>query len=169
MIFLQFHIYNLLLRQYPYDLFKRFQDGGNLFATTIYVLCSAINKLAQNVMIIEGTLLYRGLGGLMEFPDSFFFPDENGRRGYVEWGFLSTTSNKETALQYSGVKEGKPKAMVIEFPVTSIDRGGSVKVFSQYPQVIDRSFLFYLSKVSPSSVVFFCLTLFLCYLTHAGS
>jgi hypothetical protein len=130
----QFYLYNLLLRRYPLKEYEEFQEGGNLFATTIYVLCSAVNKLARHVKIAEGTLLYRGLGGKMELPDSFYVADENGRRGYCEWGFMSTTSSKQTALQYSGVKEGSEKAMVLEMAATAVDRGASVGSFSQYPQ-----------------------------------
>jgi hypothetical protein len=44
--------------------------------------------------------LFRGLGGRTELPDSFYTPDEHGRLGYMEWGFLSTTSHWETAVEY---------------------------------------------------------------------
>jgi hypothetical protein len=94
-------------------------------------------KIARVMRIPEGTKLYRGLGGLMELPDSFFKADPNGCRGFAEWGFLSTTSNKQIALQYSGVREGRPFAMVLEISISSVDRGASIKDFSQYPQVLD--------------------------------
>lgn len=132
MLLVQFYIYNASLRRYPADVVESFSS----FATTIYVLCSAVNKLAKSVKIPNTTLLYRGLGRMAELPDSFRSADDRGRTGYVEWGFLSTTSNKEIAMQYSGVKEGNLKAMVIEFPTTSIDRGGCVEAFSQYPKVL---------------------------------
>jgi NLR family CARD domain-containing protein 3 len=120
----------MILRRYPED-FEKY----NKFVTTIYVLCSCINKLAKTVTLTHGTLLYRGLGRMDELPKSFSEADEYGRKGYVEWGFMSTTSEKEVALRYSGVREGNAKAMVIEFPATSVDRGGCVKDFSQYPKV----------------------------------
>ena len=55
-------------------------------------------------------ILYRGLGGLTELPDSFVNPVENGCTGYCEFGFMSTTADRDVAVQYSGVKENKPKA-----------------------------------------------------------
>ena len=104
----QFEIYNAVLRQFPEHIYSIFRNGANLFPTTIFVLVSAIQKLARVVRISEGTHLYRGLGGLLELPDCFFRPDEHGRRGYTEWGFMSTTSHKAVALQrpwWSGRKQ----------------------------------------------------------------
>lgn len=73
---------------------------------------------------------------MAELPDSFDTADAFGRKGYVEFGFSSTTSEMQIALEYSGIKEGNLNAMVIELEATAIDRGGCVKAFSQYPQVI---------------------------------
>jgi hypothetical protein len=135
----QFEIYNAVLRRFPEHIFSVFRDGGNLFPTTIFVLVSAIQKLARVVHVREGTHLYRGLGGLMELPECFFRPDQHGRRGYTEWGFMSTTSNKAVALQYSGVREGRPAAMVLVMRSSAIDRGACIEAFSQYPQVSVRA------------------------------
>jgi hypothetical protein len=60
----------------------------------------------------SGTPLYRGLGGTMALPESFFTADEHGCSGYMDWGLMSTTSNLETAVEYSGAKEDKPLPMV---------------------------------------------------------
>jgi hypothetical protein len=92
-------VYNAILRRYPKDVFDQFSEGGNLFATTIHVLVSAAIRLARATRLPSGLELYRGLGGLMELPDSFFRADANGCRGYAEWGFLSTTSDRAVALQ----------------------------------------------------------------------
>lgn len=131
-------VYNMMSRQFPrrtiaqdfcYDDYK---DGDNLFSTTIFVLASAVQKLARQTVVPEGALLYRGLGGLTVLPSFFSAPDEHGCKGYTEWGFMSTTSKKEIALQYSGVYESKPKASVIVIHPNSIDRGASIQDFSQY-------------------------------------
>ncbi len=81
------------------DVFSTFHAGNNLYATTIHILVSAVVKIARAMKLPPGLELFRGLGGLMELPDSFARPDANGCRGYMEWGFLSTTSNKAVAIE----------------------------------------------------------------------
>jgi ankyrin repeat protein len=127
-----YQVYNVILRRYPEEKFKLFQEGGNMFATTIFVLVSAVTKVAKCTRIPEGTLLFRGLGGLMDLPDHFFNADENGCSGFVDWGFMSTTSDRDVALGYSGVKQRRPKAMVMVIEVSSVDKGADISLFSQY-------------------------------------
>ena len=43
----QYMVYNCVLRQWPADMFRLFQEGRNLFPTTIFVLVSAIQKIAR--------------------------------------------------------------------------------------------------------------------------
>jgi hypothetical protein len=76
-----------------------FREGGNLFATTIHVLASAVLNIARSTRLPSGLELYRGLGGLSELPGSFLRADANGCRGYAEWGFLSTTSDRAVAVE----------------------------------------------------------------------
>ncbi len=93
----QFVRYNTALRRCPladYDLMK---EAGNLYATTISVLVSAVQKIARAMKLTEGLRLYRGLGGLMDLPKEFFTADALGCKGFVEWGFMSTTSNKQVS------------------------------------------------------------------------
>ncbi len=78
---------------------SKFRAGGNLYATTIHILVSAVIKIARAMKLPSGLELFRGLGGLTELPDSFFRVDANGCRGYAEWGFLSTTSNRAVAVE----------------------------------------------------------------------
>jgi hypothetical protein len=103
-----YQVYNVILRRYPEQMFKSFKEGGSSFATTIFVLVSAVMKVAKCTRIPDGTLLYRGLGGLMDLPDHFFSADENGASGFVDWGYMSTTSDRDVALGYSGVKQRRP-------------------------------------------------------------
>ncbi len=42
-----------------------------------------------------GLPLYRGLGGNVSMPPSFYKTDENFCRGFAEWGFMSTTSDRQ--------------------------------------------------------------------------
>ena len=67
-----FQVYNTVLRRYPMDVYKRFEAGGNRFATTIHVLVSAVVKIARVMKLPPGLELYRGLGGLAELPESFY-------------------------------------------------------------------------------------------------
>ena len=136
----QYDLLNCLLRQFPKDRFDGYLNGSNLFSTTIAVLTSAIQKIARNASITEGTIFYRGLSRRMELPDAFFRPDGKGRRGFAEWGFLSTTCDKGIALAYSYSGEDQadataPMPMVIQFSSSAVDRGASIFVFSQYPKV----------------------------------
>ena len=128
-----FHVYNTILRRHKKEDYEVFKNAHNLFPTTIFVLVSAIIKIARVISIPPGLDLYRGLGGEAELPESFWTADEFGCRGYMEWGFLSTTSHRETAIQYSGVMEGKPLPMAIKTNSASIDRGACIKDLSQYP------------------------------------
>lgn len=101
-------VYNLILRRFPLREYEAYRDGGNCFATTIAVLASAVAKMARVTKLPPGLELFRGLGGLVDLPEEFWRSDENGCRGYTEYGFMSTTSNKATALEYSGAKEKRP-------------------------------------------------------------
>jgi hypothetical protein len=77
-------------------------------------------------------LLYHGMGGRAELPDIFFQADAQGCTGYAEWGFTSTTADRDVALQYSGIKEGLHRVMVMVIETSSIDRGADLSQFSQY-------------------------------------
>ena len=65
----------------------------------MHVLLSAVLKLMRVVRIPAGLALYRGLGGRLDLPSSFKEADGDGLYGYAEWGFLSTTSSREVAVQ----------------------------------------------------------------------
>ncbi len=91
----QFVLYNAALRRWPAADYARMEDAGNLYATTIHVLVSAVQKVARAMLLPAGLLLYRGLGGLLDLPPQFFAADERGCKGFVEWGFMSTTAKKQ--------------------------------------------------------------------------
>jgi hypothetical protein len=126
-----FQVLNTILRQYPEDQYTTFKNGGNLFTTTIFVLVSAVQKISRRIRILPGTLLYRGLGGRLDLPKSLLQIDENGCRGFAEWGFMSTTTDKQVALDYSGALQKRLKAAVLVIYPSSVDRGADISVFSQ--------------------------------------
>ena len=76
--------------------------------------------------------LYRGLGGLT-LPAGLTVADGLGRRGIMEYGFLSTSANMDMAVNYSGQREGRPHAMVLQLEVDAVNRGASIADFSQFP------------------------------------
>jgi ankyrin repeat protein len=139
-----FVIYNAVLRQFPEDIYTVFRDGNNTFPTTIFVLVSAVNKLSRFMNIPPGTLLYRGLGGTLDFPDRFTRADPHcatpNALGFLEYGFMSTTADKSIAVQYSGVQQHKPRAGILQISPNSVDRGADISEFSQYPA--EKEFLF---------------------------
>jgi hypothetical protein len=77
-----FVVYNGILRRFPKELYDVFAESDNRFSTTIFVLVSAVQKLSRCMNIPAGMMLYRGLGGTLELPDSFTTADENGCKGY---------------------------------------------------------------------------------------
>jgi hypothetical protein len=144
-----FAIYNAILRRFPKDIYDVYDKADNKFSTTIFVLVSAVQKLSRCMNIPVGTLLYRGLGGNMQLPDTFFVPSEfcvpskicktPNALGYTEFGFMSTTQERSVAVKYSGVRDNKPKASIMEIHPNSVDRGADISDFSQYPS--EKEFL----------------------------
>jgi len=124
-----FDIYNSILRQNKS--FDSLKEGDNLFSTTIFVLVSAVQKVARFTRIPLGTLFYRGLSGC-DLPDVFFQNDNYGCSGYAEWAFLSTTADRNVALGYSGVRAKRVKATLMVIEASSIDRGADISELSQY-------------------------------------
>ena len=69
-------------------------------------------------------------------PTSFWEKNEQGVRGGVEAGFMSTTTSRAVAVGYSGGPEagGEGRApMVLEMGQGMIDRGADIGFLSQYP------------------------------------
>jgi len=111
-----------------YSAFKvadRIAKSKNKFPSTIHVLASAIKKLQGSSENVQGSRLYRGLGRLdiRDFVKS---------RGFTERAFMSTTKSLKIAMEYSGIKDGKP-ASVLAMEVSKVDGGAVLGGFSQYP------------------------------------
>jgi len=136
-------IYNSVLAQWssPPSVWNTLRDGGNLFTATLSVLVSAVQKLSAISAIPDGLKLYRGTGGLACLPAHFTNPDAYNCRGMTEWCFMSSSKQKSVAIQYSGVEQGRPHAMVLEIEPSRADRGAVVSEFSQYPGEEETLFL----------------------------
>lgn len=140
-----FVVYNSILRQFPSNVFEAFKVHANLFSTTIFVLASALQKLARQSRVSPETPLFRGLGGsgkfTLELPDSFFKPDDKHCTGYMDFGFQSFTADKDTALTYSGVYQHKPSACMLQIYTNTIDRAADISGFSQFPKEKEFTFV----------------------------
>ena len=124
--------YNNQLRKIAQPSDDAISERDKTYSTTIFVLGSAIVKLTKLQRISTGMRLFRGVNGL-RFPDRFQQPDNSGRKGITEYAFMSTTGSFDIALQYSGVADDGARASTIfEIEVGSVDRGASIKEFSQY-------------------------------------
>ena len=60
-------------------------------------------------------------------------PCEFFEKGLTEFGFMSTTSSKKVATDYSGAKLGNPMATVLAMQCGAVDRAAQLTEFSQFP------------------------------------
>ena len=104
----------------------------NLYSTSILVLQSAVLKLAAKTKVPVMRKVYRGIG--MKLGDEWFEPNKRGVICGVELAFMSTTTNMEIALDYSGVGKSEVGFM-FEFDVGAVDCGAQLDTLSQYPGV----------------------------------
>ena len=107
------------------DINAWYKRSGHRFTNTIHALASAIKKLQAIADDAPATRLYRGLGGLSvrEFLASLGFADK---------AFLSTTKDRDVALEYSGVKQGGV-GTVLCIETSATTNGAVIVFFSQYP------------------------------------
>ena len=131
--------YNAVLRGYgdaPGSTFladaARKLTKGNRYVTTIHAINSAVIKLSK---LSKAGKVYRGVCyGLL--PEQFWKGDESGVKGGIEFGFQSTTREREQAVHYAKgggwAKEGDAMT-VMEMQMGMIDRGADLSWLSQYP------------------------------------
>ena len=99
--------YNAILRGFGAALE---QCKGNTYTTSLHAINSCIVK---NSKLTKATKVFRGISGGM-LPKSFWEANDQGVRGGIEAAFMSTTYDRNVAMQYaSGGEEGKP-ALVFE-------------------------------------------------------
>ena len=55
-------------------------------------------------------------------PEAFWLDNEHGLKGGIELGFMSTTTNRATAVQYMN-QEKKTARMIFEIKMGMVDRG----------------------------------------------
>ena len=104
---------------------------ANLYSTSIHTLVSASQKLSRKTKIPEGRKVFRGMGRT-KLGAEWSKSDARGARSGVELGFMSTTFNRNVALEYSGVKRGTA-GTILEIEVGAVDSGARLDPLSQYP------------------------------------
>ena len=106
---------------------------GNLYATTLHVINSAIVKLSK---LSYAHKVYRGIRD-KGLPDAFWKANESGVKGGIETAFMSTTLDRNVAMQYAG--DGKI-GVIFEIQQGMIDRGADLMWISQYPHEREITF-----------------------------
>jgi NLR family CARD domain-containing protein 3 len=114
---------NAILRSYPPEILDILL--GNTMSTTLFCVASALKKLAKGTEVPEGGKVYRGLGKML-LPRQFWVPHGSPAwRGGVERAFMSTTTDKDVAMFYTG-----GRGTVVEISVGRIQNGGDVSWIS---------------------------------------
>lgn len=99
---------------------------GNVYATTLHVVNSALQVLST---LTKSQKVYRGIsGGLL--PPSFNEADEVAFKGGIEYAFMSTTSDRDVAVNYA---RASGNGLVFEFWMGIVDKGANLSDVSQYP------------------------------------
>jgi NLR family CARD domain-containing protein 3 len=74
--------------------------------------------------------VYRGVSGVL--PEDFWQANEHGVKGGVELGFMSTTTNRSTAIGYIMSQQNQTAKMLFEIEMGMIDRGAASCVNSSH-------------------------------------
>ena len=106
------------------------KSSGHRFTNTIHALASGIKKLQGLAAKQPSTRLYRGLGGLSvaAFAASCGFTDK---------AFMSTTKDRNIALEYSGVHKGLV-GTVLCIETSTTNDGAVISEFSQAQNLKSR-------------------------------
>jgi hypothetical protein len=133
-----FELYNLVLRAYGNSpkgvtpqystVYPGFHVEGR-FTTTLHVLNSAVLKLSR---LQPALTVYRGISR-MKLPKVFIEKNDRNIRGGVEYGFMSTTSDKEVALTFAKSADMNSASTLVVAEMGMVDRGATLDWLSQYP------------------------------------
>ena len=97
---------------------------GNNYTTTLHLINSAVIKLSKTTNVSK---VYRGLSG-RALPTTMLKANEHAVRGGVEFAFLSTSTSRAVAEQYSN----GPVGVIFEIQQGLTDRGADIQWLSQY-------------------------------------
>ena len=93
-------------------------------------MCRCVLKLSK---LTKACKVWRGIKDA-KLPTEFWVPNELGMRGGIEYGFSSTTTDKDQVILYAngGGKAGDSVA-IFEMRMGMGDRGADLTWLSQYP------------------------------------
>ena len=74
---------------------RHLRTANQISYVTFVRQVSAVQKIARIMPLPPGLSLYRGLGGTVSLPACFYKTDEHLCRGFAEWGFMSTTADRQ--------------------------------------------------------------------------
>ena len=77
---------------------------GNKYTNTVYACSSLLRKFSQISHIPKKRKVYRGMSGV-KLPECFMIAKEGGGKGGVDFGFVSTSTDRTVATSYLGGKE----------------------------------------------------------------
>lgn len=133
-----FELYNTALRAYgcrprgivpAYSLVYPGEDVTGRFTTTLHALNSAVLKISRLQPAMQ---VYRGISR-MKLPKAFTEKNEFNVRGGVEYGFMSTTADKNVAMMFAKDGDTKTASTLVTANMGMISRGASLDWLSQYP------------------------------------
>lgn len=106
-------------------------NRGNKYTTTLHVINSAVVKLGK---LQSAAKVYRGVSGGV-LPPEFWDASEHNVRGGCEYGFLSTTLNREVAAKYAA--SGSNAGILFEIQMgmcgrTRCERSSATRVPAPY-------------------------------------
>jgi hypothetical protein len=136
---------NSVLRRSPsniLDLLRDNQSDQNMLCTTIFCMVSALKKLSMRMEIPEDCKVYRGLGRKC-LPRTFLTANGSPAwRGAVERAFMSTTTDKNVAIEYT-----KSGGTVLEISVGRVQIGGDMSWISMVRLHSSHLYEFNLNKL----------------------
>ena len=124
--------YNTVLRSKTQDptMLKLAKEltKGNGYATTIHAINSCVIKMSK---LTKAGKVWRGIKDAA-LPKEFWVPNEMGVRGGIEYGFSSTTTDRQQALLYAKGDQNDAST-IFEMQMGMVDRGANLTWLSQYP------------------------------------
>ncbi|GFH52597.1 hypothetical protein CTEN210_09073 [Chaetoceros tenuissimus] len=108
--------------------FAKLVKECNRYTNTLHAINSGIIKLSKLTKLHNQYTVYRGIAN-KNLPKEFTSPNQFGFMGGVESGFLSTSTKRDIAMNFS---KGE-KSIMFEIEQGMIDRGANVEWLSQYP------------------------------------